>query len=555
MFFEWVFNIAATAFVFIAIGFCIFSHELGHFLAAKWRGLHVDAFSIGFKSFWKKKYKGVEYRLGWIPVGGYCEIPQIDATDSVPKAADGTELPPAKPLDKIITAAAGPLFNILSGLLIACVIWIWGMPQDTPKMREIIVHRVDAAGPEYASGLRAGDKIVAVNGKRFFCTWVKFTEQLIYTIGEIDLTVERDGKTFHVRYVPRENPNAPRKIKNEHIAYPFFTPLIPIELVPLPGGAAEKAGVKAGDRIAAVNGRALTGYGDFQLALDMSRGAPVVLELLRDGKSVNVTVTPTPVSGLSEEFTYYLAGVSFYGEPAPEQMLEISGIIPGGAAEKAGVLPGDRIIRFNGVAPKDNVDFTRLIRERRDTLSTLELKRGDRVLTVEITPMKFVPMTIGVELSLRDHPSPWDQFVATLDMSYKALRGIAIFIGNKLGVTDTNTQINPRHLSGPLGMGRVLFASVRYSTLNTGIYFLVIISFALAIFNLLPLPVLDGGHILFGCIEAVTRRRLPVKFVKALYMVFAVLLIMLMLYATFNDMRRIWDDWKPADAARTETEP
>ena len=92
MFFEWVFNIAATVFVFIAIGFCIFSHELGHFLAAKWRGLHVDAFSIGFKSFWKKKYKGVEYRLGWIPVGGYCEIPQIDAADEEPKAADGTVL-------------------------------------------------------------------------------------------------------------------------------------------------------------------------------------------------------------------------------------------------------------------------------------------------------------------------------------------------------------------------------------------------------------------------------------------------------------------------------
>ena len=556
MFFEWVFNIAATAFVFIAIGFCIFSHELGHFLAAKWRGLHVDAFSIGFKSFWKKKYKGVEYRLGWIPVGGYCEIPQIDAADSVPKAADGTELPHAKPIDRIITAAAGPLFNILSGLLIACVIWIWGMPQDTPKMREIIIHKVDPAGPEYASGLRAGDKIVALNGKRFFCTWVKFTEQLIYTIGEVDLTVERDGKSFHVRYVPRENPNAPRKIKNEHIAYPFFTPVIPIELVPLPGGAAEKAGVKTGDRIAAVNGRALTTYGDFQVGLDMSRGAPVDLELLRGDRTLHLTVTPVPVPGLGEEFTYYLAGVRFYDDPKPGQELEVAGLIPGGAAEKAGVRAGDKIVSFNGTAPKDFPDFTRLVRERRDALSTLELKRGDKTVTVEITPMKFVPMTIGVELSLRDHPSPWDQFVATLDMSYKALRGIAIFIGNKLGVTDTNTQINPRHLSGPLGMGRVLFASVRYSTLNTGIYFLVIISFALAIFNLLPLPVLDGGHILFGCVEAVTRRRLPAKFLKVLYMVFAVLLILLMLYATFNDVRRIWDDWKPsADATRTEAKP
>ena len=547
MFFEWVFNIAATVFVFIAIGFCIFSHELGHFLAAKWRGLHVDAFSIGFKSFWKKKYKGVEYRLGWIPVGGYCEIPQIDAADNVPKAADGTELPHAKPLDRIITAAAGPFFNILSGFLIACVIWIWGMPQDTPKMREIIVHKVDPAGPEYASGLRAGDRIVALNGRRFFCTWAKFTEQLIYTIGEVDLTVERGGKTLRIRYIPRENPKAPVKIRNEHIAYPFFTPVIPIELVPLPGGAAEKAGVKPGDRIAAVNGKALTTYGDFQIGLDMSRGAPVDLELLRGDKTVNVTVIPTPVPNLGEEFTYYLTGVRFHGDPKPGQELEIAGLIPGGAAEKAGVRPGDRIVSFNGIAPKDFPDFTRLVRERRDTLSKFELKRGDEVVTVELTPVKIVPMTIGVELSLRDHPSPWDQFVATLDMSYKALRGIAIFVGNKLGLTDANTQINPSHLSGPLGMGRVLFASVRYSTLSTGIYFLVIISFALAIFNLLPLPVLDGGHIFFGCIELVTRKPLPAKLVKVLFAIFAGLLILLMLYVTFNDARRIYDNHlKPA---------
>ena len=79
---DWLFTAGAIVFVFFAIGFCIFSHELGHFLAAKWRGLHVDAFSIGFRAFWKKKYRGVEYRIGYLPFGGYCEIPQIDATDA-----------------------------------------------------------------------------------------------------------------------------------------------------------------------------------------------------------------------------------------------------------------------------------------------------------------------------------------------------------------------------------------------------------------------------------------------------------------------------------------
>ena len=156
---ELLLNIGSLAFVFIAVGFCIFSHELGHFLAAKWRGLHIDAFSLGFRPIWKKKVNGVEYRIGWLPFGGYVELPQVDATDATPKAADGTELPRAKAVDRIITAAAGPLFNILSGLLIACFVWYAGMPQDTPKMREITVMEVEPGSPEYQAGLRPGDKI------------------------------------------------------------------------------------------------------------------------------------------------------------------------------------------------------------------------------------------------------------------------------------------------------------------------------------------------------------------------------------------------------------
>ena len=542
MFLKILFDVLSVIFVIFAIGFCIFSHELGHFLAAKLLGLHVDAFSIGFKAFWKKKYKGVEYRLGMIPVGGYCEIPQIDATDETPKAADGAELRRAKPYEKIVTAAAGPLFNIISGALLACIIWVWGMPQDTPKMRAITVRSVDEKGPEYAAGLRKGDKIVKLNGKRFFCTWAKFTEQLIYTNGEVELTVERGGETRVVRYVPRENPDAPLKLRNERIPYPFFLPLVPIELVPRKGGVADKAGVRPGDRIVEIDGRAVTDYLDYQLALDRSQGKPLKFKVLRGDRIVEIAVIPRPIAGRKGDVDYYLVGVNWFTDGKPERNLEIAALIPGGAAEKAGIRPGDKIVELDGRAVKTNAEVSAAIRGGKGKPVKLKLERGGETVAVELVPDKYTPMTIDAEISLRDHPSPWRQFASTAEMSWKALSGIGIAVGNKLGLTKKSSQIKPRHLSGPLGMGTVLFTSIRHSTFSVVIYFLVLISFALAIFNLLPLPVLDGGHILFGCVELIIRRPLPVKVVKALYTTFAVLLILLMIYATFNDVRRIYNN-------------
>lgn len=551
MFMEYLFDVLSIILVILAIGFCIFSHELGHFLAAKWLGLHVDAFSIGFKAIWKKRYKGVEYRIGCIPVGGYCEIPQIDATDEKPKSADGTELPRATPRDKIVTAAAGPIFNILSGALLACIIWIWGMPQNTPKMRAITVRAIDEKGPEFAAGLRKDDKIVKLNGKSFFCTWAKFTEQLIYTNGEIELTVERDGKLQVVRYLPRENPHAPVRLKNEHLPYPFFFPLIPIELDPETGGAAEKAGVRPGDRIVEIDGRGITGYDDYQLTLDRSQGKPLKLKLIRGNKTVEVEVVPHPLPGLKKDADDYLIGINFFVDE--KHKLEIEGLIRGGAAEKAGVKPGDKILELDGAAVKDNAAFRKLIRQGKGKPVKLKLQRGKEVVEVEFAPDKYTPMTIDADISLRDHPSPWRQFVSTLEGSYRALNGIFVALGNKLGLTKKNSQIKPRHLSGPLGMGTVLFTSVRHSTFSVFIYFMVMISFALAIFNLLPLPVLDGGHIFFGCVELVIRRPLPVKVIKALYLTFAVLLILLMVYATFNDARRIYNNNRRVAPAAEKT--
>ena len=179
----------------------------------------------------------------------------------------------------------------------------------------------------------------------------------------------------------------------------------------------------------------------------------------------------------------------------------------------------------------------------------LRFKRGNEVKELTVAARKVIPHTIGVTILLLDHPTPWQLFVSTIDMSWKSLRGIAVGVANKLGWTEKQSSIKPSHMSGPLGIGMVLFNSVHKSSFISGIYFTVVISFALAIFNLLPFPVLDGGHIVFGVIEMIFRRPLPNIVIKVLSNIFVVLLIGLMIFVTFSDSRRLWREFFPVSAS------
>src|SRR3954465_6281412 len=117
--------------VLLLFNLLIFVHELGHFLAARWRGLKVDRFAIWFgKPIWKKKINGVEYALGWIPAGGYVALPQMATMEAIEGKGEssGQPLPPISPLDKIIVAFAGPLFSFMLAVVFAVVVWAVGKP-------------------------------------------------------------------------------------------------------------------------------------------------------------------------------------------------------------------------------------------------------------------------------------------------------------------------------------------------------------------------------------------------------------------------------------------
>ena len=507
----------AALFVVFFFGLCIFVHELGHFLAAKWRGLHVIAFSIGFKKIWGYKYKGVDYRIGCIPFGGYVDLPQIDSTGPA-KDEEGNTLPPVKPVDRIITAFAGPFFNVLFGLFLGTFLWLHGIPQDTPKLKSFEVAFVAEDSPEFKAGLRKGDFVQTINGSRFNDTWNDFVRRILFTVGEVELGVKRGGESLAVKYLPKANRNV---MPEEALAYPYFFPKIPVIVMPLPGSPAEKAGLKKEDVILKVNGYEIRGHDEFFEKINESAGKPVVLTVNRQGKVFDVD----NIAAVEEPSApFYRIGVK-YDAKLP---IVINEVVPGSAAEKGGLLNNDVIQKINGRALTTPETFFNMIQQSKGAETEFSVLRGDQALNIKFAPRLVRNYTIGVQQVFYSHPNPFQQFVDVIDMTYKSLRGMV----------SKKSTIKPRHMSGPLGIVSVIGKAVYHGNIILALNLIVMITFSLALINLFPLPVLDGGHIVLSVIEEIRGKPLPEAFIKPIFMICVVLLIGLMVFVTFYDIIR-----------------
>src|SRR3977135_942651 len=148
--------------VVVLFNLLIVVHEVGHFLAARWRGLYIEKFGGWFgKPLWKKTINGVEYSLGSLPFGGFVALPQLAPMDIIEGKADVDrgQLPRISAFYKIIVACAGPLFSFLLAVVFAIFIWMVGRPVSESEATTIIGYVVPGS-PAAEAGLKTGDKIV-----------------------------------------------------------------------------------------------------------------------------------------------------------------------------------------------------------------------------------------------------------------------------------------------------------------------------------------------------------------------------------------------------------
>lgn len=427
--------------VVLLFGTAIFAHEFGHYWMARRRGLHVEAFAIGFGPkilSWKRA--GTEYSWRWIPAGGYVKLPQLSATRVGDRHPQPGEVHPASPWSRILVALAGPAMNVLFAVGIAWVVYGTGLPE-----------------------------------------WV-----------------------------------------NPPIIGPVAT-----------DSAEARLDIREGDTIVSVDHQPVQSWRDAQLVALLARTnlLPVVLErggTLRTCLLKTVTFNPYGVP-------LRLLNLDSLGHPA------VKSLDPDGPAAQAGLQPNDEVVSWAGVPIFDHRQLISLILTNPGEARQMVIQRaGEKrslTLTPTLTPSEngprarigaaFHPGTHMAAILRRPGPLPSEQLREVWRQTAGTLAALWHPRPSPLGVGD---------LSGPPGILAMLAAQINRD-FRLALSFLVLLNFNLAVLNLLPLPVLDGGHIMVAVLEAV-RRPLNARVWQYATAAFALLLISLMLYASLNDLKR-----------------
>ncbi|WP_373740634.1 RIP metalloprotease RseP [Neisseria sp.] len=436
----------------VAILILVSLHEFGHYIVARWCGVKVLRFSVGFgKPFLKKKRGDTEWCLAPIPLGGYVKMVDTRegnvAPEDLPYAFDKQH--PAK---KIAIVAAGPLTNLILAVLFYGLSFSFGVTEIRP-----FAGTVEPASIAAKAGFQSGDKIRSVNGKAVK-DWGDTHTEIILNMesGKVDVAVQTASGADAVRTIDvAGTPEAGKVAKNHgNIGLSPFRNTMQVAEVSK-GGAAEKAGLKAGDTLVAANGKPLSGWADWVVLVRASADKDIALEYLRGGVRQTATVRPTAE----------IAGGQTFGKV--------------------------------GLAAQPDQAWNDGVRYR------------------------FVP-SVGEAFAMG-----WDKMAEysrlTLEFFGKLLTG----------------QASLSHISGPLTI-----ADVAGKTAEQGwqsyVEFLALVSVSLGIMNLLPVPVLDGGHLVYYSVEWIMRRPLGERVQQMGMRIGLALMLMLMTLAFYNDINRLF---------------
>ena len=295
-----------------------------------------------------------------------------------------------------------------------------------------------------------------------------------------------------------------------------------------PGSPEAKLGIRPGDEILSVDGKPITSWRDVQETSILARSTNLTVVIARPGQSTNTYELTTVVS---ESLGLKILNLDPRDHPV------IKRVLSGSAAEAAGLKANDEVLMFAQVPLFGSDQFIKLIQKCPGETKDIVIKRDGQRETLKITPRMDTSAKIGrigAEIGTGrpiyriEHIPPWTQISEVLDRTVGTFTAL---------IHSKQTGVGLKDLSGPPGILALLAAYVN-SDWRLALSFLVLLNINLAIINLLPMPVLDGGHIAMALIERVFGRPLPYRLVEYTTTAFAFLLIGFMLFVSWNDVKR-----------------
>jgi len=297
-----------------------------------------------------------------------------------------------------------------------------------------------------------------------------------------------------------------------------------------PDSPAEKAGLQPGDLITRIDGATNPNWEDLSSKVMMSASQPLALEVIRGGQRVDLTITPKPDG--REQMGY--VGIAPY-EPAM-----IAKVAPGLPAAQAGLLPGDEIVGYNGTRCYSYPWIFEALQLGKGNEVDLMIARQGKEFHVRLKPVYTAGAAgklwrIGVEF-------PNDLVVRHLPLERAFAASVDLAVRNSLLTFDVLRKILTRRmsaksLSGPIGIAQVSGEAYRHGLVDL-LMIMSVISLQLGIFNLLPIPILDGGAILLLLIESVMRRDLSLAFKERFVQVGMAFLLFLAVFVVYNDIMK-----------------
>jgi len=537
----------------VMVGVLVLVHELGHFVWAKAFGVRVLKFSIGFgPRIAGMRRGGTEYVVSAFPIGGYVRMLGENPRDDV-RPHDAKKSFASKPiLQRVTIMIGGPLMNLVFPVALYFVVFL-GDTQLTPSTIGRVFPNRPAGGK-----LMAGDRVTAVDGRPITTFY-----ELSYVIENhpgrpLKLSIERAGKPLEEVVTPVASERELPLELREEVGRIGIAPQHPLAVIGVvsPTSPAAAARLRTFDVIVAAGGRPIERWVDLEAVLEKNRGTLVPLTYLRP------TPVPNALGGLAVLEVYEPRVAALTPEPGPGSALSraglessdlfVSDVTVGSPEARIGLLPGDRLLELDGHPIALWATFLEDLRAGGGREHTLRWQRGaeehsarfslTRKSGVTEDGQQYDRYVVGVRNwlpTLLDAPVPNPSPITYA--AREALRATSEVV--ELTVFSVvrllQGRLSVKSIGGPLTIFDVAGTAAREGALNY-LGLMAFISINLGLINLLPIPLLDGGHLLFLLSEAVLRRPLSVRVREYAHIAGLLVLFAIMILAFKNDIERQW---------------